>query len=379
MRKSTKTLTIQIVLFLVTLLTTTLAGSEWITGKTFLMGFDQYSLSDFKKGFLFSIPFLGFLTTHEFGHFFMAKHIKVKVTLPYYIPMWLGPFTSIGTMGAFIRIKEEVKRRNDYFDIGIAGPLAGFVVALLVLIYGVSNLPGLDYIFQIHPEYTRFGSEYGKYAYQGMDEGLALHLGDSLLSLGIKNLFADQSLWPHPNEIVHYPLLMAGYLGLFFTALNLMPIGQLDGGHILYGLIGHKAHRIVSPVFFIAFVFYAGLGFFRLDEFQFLSSDELLRQLFYFGLYIYFIYLCFSRVTENRQTNWLIALAVVFLQVFLVFLFPEIDGFSGFLAFGFLLGRILGIYHPPTDENMPLGNTRKILGWITLLIFVLCFSPNPFY
>ena len=151
---SRKTLIIHIVLFVVTVVATTFAGAEWMFGKSMIYGDELLSSSEILAGLYFSIPFLGILTVHEFGHYFTAKYYKVKVSLPFYIPLWLGfvPMPSIGTMGAFIRIKGLIQSRKEFFDIGIAGPLAGFVVALFVLTYGFTNLPDADYIFEIHPE-----------------------------------------------------------------------------------------------------------------------------------------------------------------------------------------------------------------------------------
>ncbi|MGR3809880.1 site-2 protease family protein [Jiulongibacter sp. NS-SX5] len=376
--KKNKTLLIHLGLFIATVIATTLTGMEWVAGKSILV--DGLDLDGLLKGFQwYTLPFLGFLTVHEFGHYFVARAKKINVTLPYYIPFWFGIISSFGTMGAFIRIKDQIKDRLGYFDVGIAGPLVGFVVALGVLIYGYANLPGHEFVFDIHPEYAQYGAEYGQYAYEGRDDILAFRLGDSLLSGWIADYFADSSLLPHPNELAHYPFILAGFLGLFFTALNLMPIGQLDGGHILFALIGEKRFNQVSPVLFTIFVFYAGLGFYTIDELNQSIFEEGYEAVLYFGLYIYFIQLCFSKISKNRQTNWILTLVVVLVQLLTTKVFPGVEGYSGFLAFAFLLGRILGVYHPPVQNNQPLGLGRIILGWLSLLIFVLCFSPYPFF
>ena len=384
-----KTEIIQAVLFITTLITTTLAGAEAITGHFFLFESGDKSLrfpEDFWQGLKFSIPFLGILTFHEFGHFFTARYYKIKVSLPYYIPMWLSAITmSIGTMGAVIRIIGRTSSRKQYFDIGIAGPLAGFVVALGVLFYGFTNLPPLEYIFTIHPEYAKFGANYPTEILRDIKEmDGQLVLGDNLLFKFFKTYVADPKLLPPNFEIMHYPFIWAGYLSLFFTALNLIPIGQLDGGHILYGLIGKKNFKVISPVIFISFALFAGYGLFSIDEIktigkggQYTDETDFLAWLL---AYIFFLRICFSRISENQMTAWVLSLGVVVTQ-FLLSYIPQIatlHGFSGFLPFVFLLGRFLGVYHPEVEIDEPLDFKRKLLGWITLIIFILCFSPYPF-
>jgi len=379
----TRTLILQIFLFVATVITTSLSGAEWMFGRPFDLPFfkiaNPLGWPHFWQGFWFSIPFLGILTVHEFGHYFMAKYHKVRVTLPFYIPLWLGFGQTIGTMGAFIRIKELIRSRQKYFDIGIAGPLAGFVVALGVLWYGFANLPTLDYIFKIHPEYQKYGLGFARVVYANQGTGSNILLGDNLLFSFFKNYIADPTRLPPPQEMMHYPLLLAGYLALFFTSLNLIPIGQLDGGHVLYGLIGTKNHRIVAPILFFIFMTYAGLGSYRPEEFEIADDRLFWQQIGSLGIYILFLQICFSRVAaDNPITGWMLALLSVVIQFGISFFFPTWEGYSGFLVFGFLIGRVLGVYHPPTDDVAPLNRTRQILGWLALLIFVLCFSPKPF-
>ena len=372
-------------LFLLTLITTTMAGAEWMFGRLFIPieGMKTLGWPEFVAGFKFSIPFLAILTVHEFGHYFTAKANQVRVTLPYYIPLWIGIGQSIGTLGAFIRIQDYINSRRKYFDIGIAGPLAGFVLALVVLWYAFSHLPPPEFIFTIHPEYQKWGLEYGKYAYQHLPEGGAVGLGDNLLFTFFKTYVADPARIPHPYEMIHYPYILAGYLALFFTSLNLIPIGQLDGGHILYGLIGRKRFQWVSPVLFIIFVFYAGLGTYKPSDFAVPTDKAFFSELGSFALYIGFLYLAFSRISENaeggpRLTPLLITLSVVAAQLVVSWVRPDIEGYSGFLVFSFVLGRFLGIYHPETEVDEPLDARRQVLGWIALIVFVLCFSPRPF-
>ncbi|QHV99812.1 site-2 protease family protein [Spirosoma endbachense] len=380
MSQRTKTYLLHGGLFLVTLITTTMAGAEWMFGRLFIPIEKMKTLGweEFVAGFQFSIPFLAILTVHEFGHYFTAKANKVRVTLPYYIPLWLGIGQSIGTLGAFIRIKDYINSRKKYFDIGIAGPLAGFVLALVVLWYGFTHLPPPEYIFTIHPEYQKWGLDYGQYAYRNLPPGGAVGLGDNLLFNFFKTYVADPARVPHPYEMIHYPYLMAGYLALFFTSLNLIPIGQLDGGHILYALIGRDLYRWVAPALFIVFAFYAGLGLFKPSDFAVPTDEAFFSELGSFGLYVGFLYLAFSRISENRMTSWLITLSVVATQLIFSWIQPQWEGYSGFLVFVFVLGRFLGIYHPETELQEPLDAKRKILGWLALVVFVLCFSLKPF-
>jgi membrane-associated protease RseP (regulator of RpoE activity) len=372
-----RTLLIQILLFVVTLLTTTITGAEWIYGRPFFFGENPLGWREFFEGLKYSVPFLGVLTIHEFGHYFTAKKHKTEVTLPYYIPLWLGGLSStFGTLGAFIRIKERLNSRVKYFDIGIAGPLAGFVAALFVLWYGFTHLPNLNYVFELFPVFKQYGNDYGKFLETSPDY-VSIKLGDSLLFNFFEQYVATGEL-PHPYLYTNYPIIFAGYLSLFFTALNLFPVGQLDGGHIFYGLIGDRAFNIVSPILFSIFVFYAGLGFFNTHEFKTTDTQILLELVGKFIVFVFFNYLCFSRITENIITNWLIALSVVAIQLLISYFYPAIEGYSGFLAFGLMIGRFLGVYHPSTNDRQPLTLERKFLGWLALIIFILCFSPKPF-
>ncbi|MCS7005472.1 MAG: site-2 protease family protein [Cytophagales bacterium] len=360
---------IHLLLFCITLLTTTLAGAEWITGKTYFFSENTISYQEFLGGLYFSLPFLGILTAHEFGHYFTAKFYRLNVTLPYYIPMWFGSLMpSIGTMGAFIRIESSPRSRKEFFDVGIAGPLAGFLVALGVVYYGFTHLPPPEHIFTIHPEYAQFGLDYAQYVYQNQE--IKIIMGDNLLFYLFREFVADKSLLPNEYEIMHYPFLLAGFLACFFTALNLFPVGQMDGGHILYGLMGAKWHRIISPLFLILLTVIGGIDSFSIHD----NLDTLLWGT---PLYIFFLYLVFSRIFENSLSVLLLAVAVFTFQFFVKSYFPEITGFQGWLAMSFLIGRILGVYHPTTYDQKPLNFPRKLLGFAALIIFVLCFSPEP--
>jgi membrane-associated protease RseP (regulator of RpoE activity) len=372
MTPKSKSILKHIVLFLLTLTTTTLAGAEWQFSRFLFFEENPLTWEYFLKGFAFSLPLLGFLTVHEFGHYFTARWHKVRVSLPYYIPLWFGfiGLPTIGTGGAVIRIRDFVKSRQKYFDIGIAGPLAGFVVALAVLFYGFTHLPPPEYIFEIHPEYEEYGLDYADHVYD--DQSGSFRMGTSLLFEFFKEYVATQpERVPNPYEIIHYPWLFAGFLALFFTALNLIPIGQLDGGHVLYGLVGSRWHRWISPALFIVFVFYAGLGTITPYE----PTEDLLLTL---PLYLGFLYVVFSRMSDSFLTNLMIAVCVLSVQFTIGSINPTIRGYPGWLVFGFLLGRVLGIYHPPVMMDRPLSPFRKLLGWLALIVFILCFSPQPF-
>ena len=176
-------------------------------------------------GVPFAIAFIGILLGHELGHYFAARRHRVPVSLPYFIP-FPPYFSLVGTLGAFIRLRGPMIRRSVLFDIGVAGPLASFVLSLPVLAIGLNlsevipaSDPGL-YPFLIHflDQPIRIGSN------------VILHVAATLTLPGFD---------PGSTVILH-PLAFAGWLGIFVTALNLIPLGQLDGGHILYAIAGPR-------------------------------------------------------------------------------------------------------------------------------------------
>lgn len=372
MDKEKKIKLIQLGLFVLTVITTTLAGAEWSLNAFLIAGM---TWEEFVYGFKFSIPFLAFLSVHEFGHYFTAKYHKIKVSLPYYIPLWLGFIggPSIGSMGAMIRIREHIGSRLKYFDVGISGPIAGFVIAVGVLWYGFANLPEMDVIYQIHPEYEAYAT-----IEEAMDatEGVQIQLGGNLIFDFFESFVANPERVPPAGEMIHYPLLLAGYLGLFFTALNLLPMGQLDGGHILFGLVGARYHGIVSRVLFTIFILYTGMGFVNSDALENSSWESLGQFLLSIGIYLYIIYLSAYSVFKDKRTRLLYATIIFSVQYFVSSIF-NVEGYSGWLLFSILIGRFMGIDHPPVYDNRDIGLTRKVLGWIGLVIFILCFSPRP--
>lgn len=311
-RKRINSYLIHIGLFLVTFITSTLAGVEWTTGQL-----PPYDINLIFKGLPYSISILLIITFHEFGHYFAAKYHKVRATLPYYIPLPpIQYFINFGTMGAVIRTKSPIYSKKAMFDIGIAGPLSGFIVSVAVLIYGFNHVPSLNYLLQIHPDY--FDPNYGK-------NGLGLIFGDSILFSLLKYIFVyPKSFFPPMSEIYHYPYLCAGWFGLLITSMNMIPVGQLDGGHISYTMFGDKRHFEISS---ISTVILAGLGFTGILE-------ALLG--FNFGI-----------------------------------------GWSGWLFWAIILFFIIKIKHPPVADNMPLDKKRMFLGYISFFIFVISFSPAP--
>lgn len=378
---------LHLLLFVLTFVTTTFAGAEWIHGKP-IIDWASGSISDWvnirtlSDGLQYSLPLLLALSFHEFGHYFMARYYHIRVTLPYYLPFWFFDLSSsIGTMGAFIRIKERMRSRKQFFDVGIAGPLAGFVVGLGILYYGYTHLPPRSYVLEIHPEYKEmpgyevYGDDYSKYAYQADSSGtpkLLVSLQKPLLFLLAEHYWVeDSSRIPDPREMMHYPYLLAAYIVMLFTALNLVPIGQLDGGHILYGLLGPKTFNRIAAVLFYGFLYYAGLGLVS-------PYTPFPRLLVHLGLYIYFLYLCFYSTTPLPGQRLSLALSIVFLQFATLWLFPQAEGYSGWLVFIFILGRFLGVYHPTARVEEPIDSRRQLLGWLSLLILVLCFLPAPF-
>jgi len=368
MSSDQKRVLLQLGLFIITFITTTLAGAEWSYGRSIFA--PDYSWSDFLSGLEYSIPFLLILTVHEFGHYFAAKYHKVKVTLPYYLPMPPLPF-SIGTMGALIRLREKVYSKKQNFDIGFAGPLAGFVAALVILFYGFTHLPEPEYIFQIHPEYEQYGLSYADYVYQNQKESIIdITIGKNLLFLFFENFVADPARVPNPHEIMHYPIIFAGFLSLVFTFLNLLPIGQLDGGHVAYGLFGFKLHRIVASIIFVAFLFYAGIGVVT-------PRDGAESLLYWIPGSIAFLYMALSGLGLPKRDTIMYALIMFAALFVLSWLYPNLQGYSGWLLFGFLIGRFIGVQHPPSEIEEPLDTKRVILGWFCLLIFIICFTPAP--
>jgi membrane-associated protease RseP (regulator of RpoE activity) len=226
---------------------------------------------------------------------------------------------NFGTLGAVIRTKTPVPSRKAMFDIGVSGPIAGFIVSVAILIYGFTHLPGKEYLLHIHPNY-----DFATNTVPGSD-GIPLAFGNTILFKFLEIIFTNphKGFVPPMTEIYHYPFLCVGWFGLFVTAMNLLPIGQLDGGHMIYAMFGN-GHRRIARVFFLI-IFIVGL----------------------LGL------LPFLGVNANI-------------------------GWAGWLFWCFILFFIIKIDHPPVIDMTPLDTRRKGIGWLTILIFIVSFSPIPF-
>lgn len=275
---------LNIVMFILTVFSTILSGASLegvdILGNPSMIW--NNTLEVLRVGIPFSFALLGILLFHEFGHYILSRRNGVKVTLPFFVPF---P-NFVGTLGAVIRSKSPFINRRQLMEVGAAGPLAGVVLAIPLLIWGTANPrfipepPNLD----------------------GM-----VNLGSSLLIYAI-----DKLVSPVPPagmiSIIH-PVAFAGWVGLFVTMLNLMPISQFDGGHILYALFGKIQHKL-------AYLFIAIL----------------------------------------------VALSFYWL------------GWLFLIAFGFIFRPS----HPPTVlDDIPLEKKHKIIGYICILLFIICFMPVP--
>jgi membrane-associated protease RseP (regulator of RpoE activity) len=279
-----------ILLFLLTVATTTLVGAEHY--RAFDVDFGSRPADPFTwlyalHGLWYSGSILAILGAHEFGHYYACRYYRVDASLPYFLP---APLPLTGTLGAFIRIRQTIPGKRELFDIGIAGPIAGFLVAIPVLLVGM----GLSRVTQLPPDTQGF-----------------VELGEPLLFKAIAYLFYGTP--PEGYSINMHPMAFAAWFGLLATALNLFPIGQLDGGHISYAVLGRGS----------TFVTLATVA--ALIGLTFISS------------------------------SWLVwtVLTVVML-----------------VAFGPRHPRTF-------DEDIPLDRSRLWLALAALVMFILCFTPAP--
>jgi membrane-associated protease RseP (regulator of RpoE activity) len=252
---------------------------------------------------------LAILLFHEFGHYIAAKIHKVPASLPHFIPFPWSPF---GTMGAIIGMKGRIASRKALLDIGAAGPLAGLLVTIPVLFIGLRLSPVLPV------------------------SGQGLQEGQSLLYWLLKRIAVGPI--PEGHDVFLHPIAFAGWGGLFLTMINLLPVGQLDGGHVAYALFGKRQHRIAR--------------FFH----------NALPLLFLYNLINQF-YPLWKTGQLNSGENITIAIGN---SLFWLFWFGILH----------IMGRIGGRDHPETDPG-ELGLTRTILASVTLMFFVLLFMPTP--
>ena len=190
-------------------------------GAQFFLSMWHGDWRDVLAGWSFAVPLLSILLIHELGHYFAARRYAIDTSPPFFLP--IPPTVSpIGSLGAFIRLRSPVLDRRQLLDVGAAGPLAGFVVALGVMVWGYLTSERVPYGIDTSATYVLYS-------------GQTIALGESILTQGFRDFF-------FPNaEAVHLSLpAFAGWVGMFITGLNLLPLSQLDGGHVLYALLGRK-------------------------------------------------------------------------------------------------------------------------------------------
>jgi len=291
------------VLFALTVVSTLFVGSLYSdTPIVFDSPWDLLRPTSLLRGLPFAAALLSILTAHEFGHYFAARFHNVAVTLPYFIPM---PLT-FGTLGAFIQLKEPVPDRRKLFDIGVAGPLAGLVLAVPLLFYGLATSP----MRVVVPTPGAFLE------------------GNSILYFVAKWLIFGQAL-PNPltgQDVIMNQVCFAAWIGLLVTALNLLPVGQLDGGHTVFAMFGERA-RLFNRITVGALALFA------------LASLEPVQRLL--------------PVLGNVA-------------------------YGGWFLWLFLILFVIGVEHPPAlDDVTRLDRRRRWLGFLVILIFILIFVPVP--
>ncbi len=320
-------------LFFLTFFTATVAGVGWVIQ-------DPFELNNLQFGLPYAVALLFVISCHEFGHYFAARYHRVDTTLPYYIPFPPIPlfilYQPFGTLGAVIRTREIPPDRKAMFDIGVAGPIAGFIASLLVLAVGFSTLPSLhDGIAYIQSLQGHEG-----FSYPVVDES-AFSFGRNFVYWIMERLLpnARTTFIPPMSEMYHFPFLCVGWFGLFITAMNLIPIGQFDGGHLVYAMFGDR-HRLIARGAFFALVAISLPSVF----------DFIIRSFIYF--------------TKHDQVGQIVPLA-------------QYSWFGWFL-WAMIANNIVKLYHPPVPDETPLDDTRMAIGWVGIAIFLLCFSSVPF-
>jgi len=217
-----------------TLATTTVTGAcHWLSFEADFQAIDpQFTAGAVANGLWYSLTILAILGAHELGHYLACRYYGISASLPYFLPV---PFPLTGTAGAFIRIRQPITTKRALFDIGIAGPLAGFAIAVPALVIGMM----MSRVVALPSDFT------------------GVSLGEPLLFKAVSWL-----IWGTPPEtasINMHPMAFAAWFGLLATALNLIPIGQFDGGHIAYAALGRHAHKvtIVAVLFAVSLSVYS--------------------------------------------------------------------------------------------------------------------------
>jgi hypothetical protein len=387
-REATDRPWLHLLLFGLTLMSTVYAGAMWVNrvlfyeaqGETVSLFFATVPQGWLVDGLRYAIPLLGFLTVHEFGHYFAARYSRVHTSLPYYIPFF-PQINPIGTFGAVISIRQAIPSTRKLFDIGVAGPLAGFVVALGAILYGFATLPPPEYLLDLpgHEMLKEHIRQYGTFPDtppEPSGNALVIVVGQTPLFWLLSQFFSHV---PPMYEVYHYPVLFAGWLGLFFTALNLLPVGQLDGGHVVYALLGPTWHRRVAQAFVFLLLLSGGMGFVKearpaLYEMGVLwgrLSWLMLAAIFYGYLY---------RVFGGSHQKMMVGLAGLMGGVGIATAIgPAVMQFAytGWLVWTLLIVFLIRVEHPPVVNPEPLTPTRRVLGYLAIAIFVLCFSIRP--
>jgi hypothetical protein len=330
---------LHILLFLITAMTVVMSGTFW-------SNHDASNILNWQYGITYAILILTFISAHEFGHYFAARIHRVDATLPFYLPApsELMPF---GTFGAVIKTRSAILSKKALFDIGVAGPLAGFLVSLLFLIIGLMTLPSKDSIYQIHPGYL---------IYFGKIPDTGLHFGDTLLFKILSEIFVKPGAWlPPMNEIYHFPFLNVGWFGLFVTALNMLPIGQLDGGHVTYAMFGIKQGRLARIFWWIMFTLgLMGVMGILYNEYFIVESPDGI-----YGLLKSILYPPLDLI--NTYAPW------------------AMNCWAGWIFWALITRLFIKLDHPPIGDDTPLDSKRMLIGWIALIVLALSFSYNGIY
>ncbi len=261
-------------------------------------------------GLPYALPLLGILLFHEMGHFIAGRVHNLQVSLPYFIPI---PF-ALGTMGALIIYRSKIASARKLIDVGVAGPLSGIVVATVLMIIGLN----LSSVQKLTP---------------GM--GMIIQEGQSLYYLFLKWLVFGRL--PEGHDVFLHPIAWASWVGLFVTMINLLPVGQLDGGHVAYALLGPVQNRISAGLHLSMLIFAAFIGLFYGGRAMLAGAG--LEEI----------------VTEAMTGSFWVAWAAVL----------------------YVLKRLGRGYHPPVSEDTRLDRPRTVVGISTLVLFVLLFMPIP--